>query len=44
MPDDIHGTDLFEIIRTTRSRTDPHDDWPSPGLYDLPDLSGRVAL
>jgi hypothetical protein len=37
MPDEIHGTDLFEIIRTTRNaaveigpgtqRTDPKESW-----------------
>jgi hypothetical protein len=54
MPDDMHGPDLFEIIRTTRSmwRLKP-DVVPNelirtgtctPGLSDLPDLSGRVAL
>jgi hypothetical protein len=52
VPDGIHGPDLFEIIRTTRSmrtrsgaeRTDRHGDLPARGLSDLPDLSRRAAL
>jgi hypothetical protein len=50
----LNTADLFEIIRTTRSmwRLKP-DVVPNelirtgtctPGLSDLPDLSGRVAL
>jgi len=55
MPDDIHGPELFEIIRITRSmwrlKSDPvpkeligRTTFHLPGLSDLPDLSGRVAL
>lgn len=53
MPDESHGPDLFEIINTTRSmrrlKPDPVPNeligtTPPPGLSDLPDLSGRVAL